>query len=59
MTLIDNLECGTQFHINDDSQSTIQKEYRIGSKGLRTLLINPEGEIVSENPSDAELALLN
>ena len=59
VTLIDNLERGTQFHITHDNQSSIQKEYRIGSKGLRTLLINPDGEIVSENPSDAELAQLN
>ncbi|MGN0214593.1 MAG: TlpA family protein disulfide reductase [Muribaculaceae bacterium] len=59
VALIDNLDYGTQFHIDSNNQSTIKKEYRIKSKGLRTLLINPEGEIVSENPSDAELALLN
>ncbi|MGM9804712.1 MAG: TlpA family protein disulfide reductase [Muribaculaceae bacterium] len=59
VTLIDNLLHGTQFHDNQGSESTLHKTYRINEKGYRTVLINPHGEIISENPSDSELASLN
>ena len=56
---LDNLALGTQFHDNEGSKSTIHENYRNDKKRISTSLINPEGEIISENPTDIEIAQLN
>jgi len=55
---IDSLLAGSQFHDSDGKASAIYESYRIGKKGYRTLLIDPNGEIISENPSESEIAKL-
>ena len=55
---IDNLQNGSQFFDAEGHESQLHKTYRISSMGYRTLLIDPNGEIISENPSDSELAQL-
>jgi hypothetical protein len=56
---IDNLSHGSQFFDAEGFESNLYKSYRISTKGYRTLLIDPAGEIISENPTESELALLN
>lgn len=55
---IDNLHSEDQFFDAEGSQSSIHQAYRISSEGYRTLLIDPAGEIISENPTDSQLAQL-
>ena len=55
---IDNLQNGSQFFDAEGHESQLHETYRISSMGYRTLLIDPNGEIISENPSDSELAQL-
>ena len=55
---IDNLQNGSQFFDAEGNESRLHETYRISSKGYRTLLIDPAGEIISENPTDSELAQL-
>lgn len=59
VTKIDCLTDGTQFHEPNGTQPSLHKDYRISQKGFRTLLINPDGEIISENPTDEEIAQIN
>ena len=52
---IDNLDENSQYHIGDEDMAiSLRRIYRM-DEGLRTFLINPEGELIAADPSEAEL----
>lgn len=54
----DRLNPDTQFHRSQIGGKSLQDDYRLNTSGYRTLLVSPQGEIVSVNPTDQELASL-
>lgn len=52
---LDNLDENSQFHIEDaDKANALRQAYRM-NEGLRTFVINPEGELVAADPTLADL----
>lgn len=54
MVRLDSLIPSTQYYVGGDTARAIYDSYGL-SKGLGTLLINPEGKIIAHNPSWEEL----
>ncbi len=52
---LDNLDAESQFHVgNPDEAEALRRAYRM-QEGLRTFLINPAGELVAVDPTEADL----
>lgn len=46
----DNLDIATQFHITDAKMKNLAADYRL-NRGFSSYLINPQGKIISVNPT--------
>ncbi len=54
---IDKLEASHLFHVASNSTSALNEQYNLRS-GYMSLLINPKGEVIAQNPTTEEIQTL-
>ena len=57
ITSIDKLHKPAQFHVNDNEKSVLFEKYRL-DEGYKSYLVNPDGVIIAENPTESDLIKL-
>ena len=57
ITSIDDLHKPAQFHVNDNEKSVLFEKYRL-DEGYKSYLVNPDGVIIAENPTESDLIKL-
>lgn len=55
---VDNLDGKAQFHIDLDSQEQVMQSWRQNGGDFSSFLIDPQGKILKQNPTPADIALL-
>ena len=57
ITNIDKLHKPAQFHVNNGEKSVFFEKYRL-DEGYKSYLVNPDGVIIAENPTESDLIKL-